>query len=215
MFFCFDYTSRLHSALVERSLFTTLLINSVSFSGNSVFVTLDRLDVVDFIASTSSTNIKFIFKAPPLSYVTNIFTLPFDKQVWYCSYVILILIFGILYLIVWWEWHDPIFIKTIEDTDDILRPKMFDIIMAEIGSVTQQGSDKEPKSLAGRIGTILTLLVLMFLYTSYSANIVALLQSTDENIRSLEDLLNSRIGIGVEDIVYSYYYFQVSITFDN
>lgn len=83
--------------------------------------------------------------------------------------------------------------------------------MAEVGCITQQGTMNEPLSLAGRIGIILTLLILMFLYTSYSANIVALLQSTDENIKSLEDLYTSRISLGVEDIAYSYYYFQVSI----
>lgn len=111
----------------------------------------------------------------------------------------------------WWEWYDPIFQKKIEDMSDAMRPKLLDVILAEVGCITQQGSDKEPKSFAGRIGTISTLMVLMFLYTSYSANIVALLQSTDENIRSLEDLYTSRISLGVEDIAYSYYYFQVSV----
>lgn len=173
-------------------------------------MTLDRLDVVDFIAATSHTDIKFIFKAPPLSYVSNVFTLPFDCNVWLCTFAIVIVIFGVLYLVVWWEWYDPIFRCNNDDMRDILRPKVSDIVMAEVGCITQQGSDTEPKSISGRIVTILTLLVLMFLYTSYSANIVALLQSTDENIRSLEDLYNSRIWLGVEDISYSYYYFQVS-----
>lgn len=195
-----------------RSNFVSLVNWScVLLSGNSVFVTLDRLDVADFIAATSHTDIKFIFKAPPLSYVTNVFTLPFDNYVWYSSYAVLVLILGVLYLVVWWEWYDPVFQKKIEDMSDVMRPKLFDIIMAEVGCITQQGSDKEPKSFAGRIGTILTLMVLMFLYTSYSANIVALLQSTDENIRSLEDLYTSRISLGVEDIAYSYYYFEVSV----
>lgn len=180
-------------------------------SGNSVFVTLDRLDVVDFIAATSHTDIKFIFKAPPLSYVSNVFTLPFEIDIWLCTYAIVVVLFGVLYLVVWWEWYDPIFRSNIKDMSDILRPKVSDVLMAEVGCITQQGSDKEPKSISGRLVTILTLLVLMFLYTSYSANIVALLQSTDENIRSLEDLYNSRISLGVEDISYSHYYFQVSL----
>lgn len=174
-----------------------------------MIVALDRLEQVDFVAATAETGMKFIFKAPPLSYVTNVFMLPFDLHVWYCSYGIVALIFVVLYAIVLWEWHDPSFKDKISDIPDIMRPKVLDVVMAEVGYITQQGSDKEPRSFAGRIGTILTLLVLMFLYTSYSANIVALLQSTDENIRSLDDLLASRISLGVEDISYEHYYFEV------
>nr|CAI5841416.1 unnamed protein product [Callosobruchus analis] len=69
-------------------------------------------------------------------------------------------------------------------------------------------TDTEPKSISGRIATLITLLALMFLYTSYSANIVALLQSTTESIKTLEDILNSRITLGVHDVVYGHYYFE-------
>lgn len=90
-----------------------------------------------------------------------------------------------------------------------LRANPSDVILMELSAITQQGSECEPKSNAGRIATIFTFIALMFLYTSYSANIVALLQSTTESIRSLEDLLHSRISLGVEDIVYAHYYFEV------
>ncbi|CAH2018588.1 unnamed protein product [Acanthoscelides obtectus] len=69
-------------------------------------------------------------------------------------------------------------------------------------------SDTEPRSSAGRTAYFIALISLMFLYTSYSANIVALLQSTTENIRTLEDLLNSRMTLGVHDVVYNHYYFE-------
>lgn len=48
---------------------------------------------------------------------------------------------------------------------------------------------------------------MLFLYTSYTANIVALLQSSSNAIKSLEDLLNSNIEIGVEDLPYHHFYF--------
>jgi hypothetical protein len=47
------------------------------------------------------------------------------------------------------------------------------------------------------------------LYTSYSACIVALLQSTTDSIRDLEGLYKSGMGLGVLDNVYSHYYFSV------
>lgn len=52
--------------------------------------------------------------------------------------------------------------------------------------------------------------ILMFLYTSYSANIVALLQSPSTRIKTLKDLYESRLEIGVDDTVFNRYYFSVS-----
>ena len=57
---------------------------------------------------------------------------------------------------------------------------------------------------------ILTLHVsLIFIYVSYSAYIVVLLQSTDKSITTLKDLLKSNLDLGVHDISYNRYYFQV------
>lgn len=53
-------------------------------------------------------------------------------------------------------------------------------------------------------------LSLIFIYTSYTANIVALLQSTSGSIRSLSDLLNSNLQLGVDDTPYSRHYFATA-----
>lgn len=63
----------------------------------------------------------------------------------------------------------------------------------------------------GRVVMLVLFLALMFLYTSYSANIVALLQSSSSHIKTLEDLLHSRIKFGVHDTVFNRYYFSVSL----
>lgn len=49
---------------------------------------------------------------------------------------------------------------------------------------------------------------LIFIYTSYAASIIALLQSTSDSIRTLADLLHSDIELGVEDIAYARPYFR-------
>lgn len=61
----------------------------------------------------------------------------------------------------------------------------------------------------GRFVMFLVFLAFLFIYTSYSANIVALLQSTSNQIRTLTDLLNSKLELGVEDVAYNKYYFSV------
>nr|XP_023021903.1 uncharacterized protein LOC111510234 [Leptinotarsa decemlineata] len=182
--------------------------------GTACFLTMDRIDVVEFFATSVPTYMKFIFKAPPLSYVTNVFTLPFDTHVWYSCFLLCILTFFVVFVIVKWEWKDMIFRQKLEQSNATstmpLRPSFFSVVLMEIGAITQQGTDTEPKSNAGRIATIFTFIAFMFLYTSYSANIVALLQSTTESIRTLEDLLNYRISLGVHDIVYGHYYFETA-----
>ncbi|CAG9772243.1 unnamed protein product [Ceutorhynchus assimilis] len=76
----------------------------------------------------------------------------------------------------------------------------------EIGSAAQQGYESEPRSNSGRIVFILTLISLMFLYTSFSASIVALLQSTTESLNTLESLFQSRIPVGFkENITMDYF----------
>ncbi|CAG5031578.1 unnamed protein product [Parnassius apollo] len=62
----------------------------------------------------------------------------------------------------------------------------------------------------GRIVMLVLFLTVMFLYTSYAANIVALLQSSSSQIKTLEDLLHTRIKFGVHDTVYNRYYFSTA-----
>ncbi|KAJ8959817.1 hypothetical protein NQ318_011549 [Aromia moschata] len=189
-----NITTSLYSGLIGD-----LQTGNAELGGTASFFTLDRIDIVDYIAATNPTFMKFIFKAPPLSYVANVFTLPFDTYVWYSCFLMTAAILVVLYIIVFWEWKDPIFRKKIFGPQTV-APNVFDVFLLEVGAITQQGSDAEPRSNAGRIATIFTFIALMFLYTSYSANIVALLQSTSESIKSLEDLFYSRISLGVEDI---------------
>lgn len=78
------------------------------------------------------------------------------------------------------------------------------------GATCQQGTHWVPHCTAARIIMAVAFLILMFLYTSYSANIVALLQSPSTRIKTLQDLYDSRLEIGVDDTVFNRYYFAVS-----
>ncbi|KAK9730316.1 Ligand-gated ion channel [Popillia japonica] len=179
------------------------------FAATASFFTPDRILIVDYIAPTTPTRAKFIFRAPPLSYVTNVFTQPFDKMVWYASFIMLVVISIIVYVIVKWEWNSSKFRDILSRKQNVMKPKYVDVLLMELGAICQQGSETEPKSGAGQITVIVVFLAFMFLYTSYSANIVALLQSTSDSIQTVDDLLNSRIKLGVEDKPYSYYYFKI------
>ncbi|KAL3269445.1 hypothetical protein HHI36_008515 [Cryptolaemus montrouzieri] len=115
-----------------------------------------------------------------------------------------------MYLIVSWEWKELTFRRTIENLPDATKPYADDIAIVQMGIVSQQGSDTELKSIAGRIVFVFSLICFMFMYTAYSGMIVALLQSTANMITTLDDLLTSGIELGIEDLVYAIPYFKVS-----
>lgn len=74
------------------------------------------------------------------------------------------------------------------------------------------GFGRDPQTMPSRIVAMIFSLAALSLFAAYSANIVALLQSTT-SIRNLKDLLDSPIKCGADDTVYTRYYSKVMIFF--
>ncbi|XP_044733585.1 ionotropic receptor 75a-like [Chrysoperla carnea] len=185
--------------------------NVADIGGTALFFTMDRLKVIDYIAPTTPTRAKFVFRQPPLSYTSNVYTLPFTKLVWVTEACLVIFITGILYIMLKWEKKKIIGSKAdLDDTNLHLEARSSDVIILTMGAICQQGSTVVPRGGPGRITMIILFITLMFLYTSYSANIVALLQSSSNEIRTLSDLLNSKLKLGAQDVIYNHYYFKTA-----
>ncbi|KAG5871323.1 hypothetical protein JTB14_016720 [Gonioctena quinquepunctata] len=178
--------------------------SEADIGGTPLFFTIDRVEIIDYIAMTTPTRSKFVFREPKLSYVTNVFTLPFDDYVWASTIALVIIIAIILVIITKWEWRKR---REMYSNDTGLEDSAIDIAFFSFGAFCQQGAPAIPFSIPGRITTILLFISLMFLYTSYSANIVALLQSSSTSIQTLEHLLKSRLQVGVDDTVFNRFYF--------
>nr|XP_026488460.1 ionotropic receptor 75a-like [Vanessa tameamea] len=173
-------------------------------TGTVVFITKQRLKVLDYLSYPTSTTVKFVFRQPSLSYENNLFILPFKPRVWFCIFGLIILMLLIVFINARWE-----SIKYEPDTLDktFLKPNLSEIALMVIGAITQQGSYTELKGTLGRVVMFLMFLAFLFLYTSYSANIVALLQSSSNQINTLADLLNSKLELGVEETPYNRHHF--------
>lgn len=113
-------------------------------------ITADRMPHIEFLAVTLSVSFAFIFRAPPLSYVSNIYFLPFNGVVWICA-IILIIIGTILVFVV----HK--FSK--EESSNLTAS---DFVMHGITTVCQMGSPVVPTTTAGKLTT-----VKLPLFTSY------------------------------------------------
>lgn len=97
------------------------------------------------------------------------------------------------------------------DSNFRLHPTYTEVVMLGVGVICQQGSFCEPNKSSGRLVMFFFLIFLMFLYISYSAHIVVLLQSTSTSIRTIQDLVDSNLGVVAEDTIYFRYYLVVSI----
>uniref|UniRef100_A0A182KER7 Ionotropic glutamate receptor C-terminal domain-containing protein n=1 Tax=Anopheles christyi TaxID=43041 RepID=A0A182KER7_9DIPT len=186
-----------------------LVHDAADLGASPLFFTTDRVAVIEYLAMTTETRSKFIFRSPKLSYTDNVFVLPFDDKVWLCVIAVILSSSVLLLVTLWVEW------RIVNDEQEgyspsdssIMTANLRDTLLMMYGASCQQGSSVLPRSCSARTITMLTFTVLMFLYASYSANIVALLQSPSTKIQTLEDLLASRLKFGVHDTVFNRHYF--------
>lgn len=121
--------------------------------GSAIFLTPERISQIEYIARTVDGTVKFIFRAPPLSNVANIYILPFDKIVWCCIGILLItcilVIFGISKVMISVHKNDCN-IQVVRRTEDIFS----DSLLLGIAAVCQMGFDWPMKILSGKISTV-------------------------------------------------------------
>lgn len=81
-----------------------LVRNEVDIGATPLFMTVDRVALIQYIARPSSAGSRFIFRAPKLSYTDNVYLLPFDTFVWICLCGLVIFTASMLAISVFVEW---------------------------------------------------------------------------------------------------------------
>ncbi|TMW47235.1 hypothetical protein DOY81_007687 [Sarcophaga bullata] len=169
----------------------------LDFGQMAIFMRLDRIALCDFVAETFRIRAGIMFRQPPLSAVANIFAMPFENDVWLSLVVLVIVTIAVFAL------------------ELLLSPQQLDMNYWDCavfvwGAMCQQGFYVAVPNRSARIIIFTTFVATLFLFTSFSANIVALLQSPSEAIHTLSDLSQSPLEIGVQDTVYNKIYFNES-----
>ncbi|XP_055295195.1 uncharacterized protein LOC129564968 [Sitodiplosis mosellana] len=172
----------------------------VDIGATIIFITSDRVEYLEYLSMAFSTEFAFILRSPPISYVSNIYYLPFTGVVWICSILLVILCTLVIALTL--KFH----VMPDEGTENMT---ISDYILFAVSSICQMGSEYLTKVLSTRISMFAFFIALLFVYTSYTANIVALLQSTTKSIQTISDLQNPAIRVGVDDTPYSRHYFKM------
>ncbi|XP_050580162.1 uncharacterized protein LOC126917392 isoform X2 [Bombus affinis] len=183
----------------------------IDIGGTGTYLIQQRIGVIDYVQLYTRTKAKFIFRAPLLSTVSNIFTLPFQRSVWIAIGVFLLLVLGLLYFSSKWEYRRGASAKSAAYWQQfhLDEQTLSDNFMVVLGAFAQQGYSYEPYRVPSRIVTLMLLLAALNLYASYTANIVALLQSTTDSIRTIADLFYSPLKLGAQDVVHVRHYLKV------
>lgn len=190
-----------------------IIIGQLDFSATGYLYRADRVAYFEYVIAPVQTYAACYYRTPSLSYTDNLFVLPFDELVWACFLVLIALMVALLTGIMFCEWNVPLVTADegaqADEQSDLLRVSIYDSFVLIFGATCQQGSAVTPRCNSARLFMIVSFIALMFLFTSYSANIVALLQSPSDKIRTLQDMLDSPLEMGVDTSPYVETYFPV------
>lgn len=89
------------------------------------------------------------------------------------------------------------------------RMSTFDVGTFVWGAICQQGTHLVIPTTSGRFIIITTFLATLAIFTSYSASIVAILQSPSHLIQTIDDLLNSPLKLALQEAGYNRYNYEV------
>ncbi|XP_035904964.1 ionotropic receptor 75a-like [Anopheles stephensi] len=169
--------------------------HSVELGCMGILMRTERLEVVDFMIVTLIVKSSIIFRQPPLSIVANIFELPFSVGVWACC-------FGLMAI----YWICMLAMRYLA-TGERFTP--IESLVFIFGTMCQRGNDLAPPHFNGTRLLMFSLqLTSFFILTSYSASIVALLQSPSRAILTVGDLARSPLKAGVMESSYGRVYYQ-------
>ncbi|CAG9795972.1 unnamed protein product [Diatraea saccharalis] len=194
-----------HARILKGTLWKPMRLTYVFYDlttgTNCLVKDKERLDVVSYTDMMAPFRVRFVFRQPPLSYVSNIYSLPFSTAVWVAILICTAVSTATLYVESKWE-------NTVTKSATQLNGSFGDALLLTMSAVGQQGCVLEPQKYSGRMAAWISFATLMLLYAAYSANIVVLLQAPSNSIRNLAQLADSSITIAANDVDYNHFVFS-------
>ncbi|XP_057323934.1 ionotropic receptor 75a-like [Microplitis mediator] len=167
----------------------------------------ERLDAIEYTVQAWMARPCFIFRHPTTNELSNPFLKPFEMKVWYVIAIFAAVNWIFLYTSVKLE-HKLVMKQPVCTLDTYPASE---IIMITTSAICQQGLSDGPRFYAGRIVFIFLFIWGFLLYQFYSASIVgSLLAGKPKWINTLQDLADSNLEVGIEDIAYNYDFFATT-----
>ncbi|CAH0581069.1 unnamed protein product [Chrysodeixis includens] len=169
----------------------------------SLFIRPDRMLALDYFAETYVLRSPFIFRQPSRSAVSNVFLLPFSGGVWAASGGVAAVAALLLAALRRAPAPPPA-------RQQLLHLALPDTCTFALGTLCQQGFHITPAVSSVRVVMFSTLMTSLFVFTAYSAKIVAILQTPSNALQTIDDLVRSPMTIGVQETTYKKVYFLES-----
>ncbi|XP_029709518.2 uncharacterized protein LOC115255532 [Aedes albopictus] len=158
-----------------------------------------RLNYVAYLKTPIFAHVRFIYKMPNLSMTDNIFELPFNTNVWACTFALVVLSGGLF-----------AGARAVGKRKYREHLELIDSAFNVIPIAAQQGSIIEAKGIGLRTFILVTLIGLMALEVSFSAKIISLIQAPSRRINTLKDLLESKLEVAADDTVYNRHFLSTA-----
>lgn len=136
---------KLEIKLSIKDWYSNQLFHLNNSTASIIFMTPERVAYLEYLSMSFSSEFAFILRSPPISYVSNIYYLPFTGVVWICSILLVILCTLIVALTVKFHMYPD------EGTEKMTAS---DYIIFAIASTCQMGSDYLTKVLSTRISMV-------------------------------------------------------------
>ncbi|GAB0100817.1 Ionotropic glutamate receptor [Sergentomyia squamirostris] len=156
----------------------------------SAFFRQDRMKIIEYITETFIITSPLMFRQPSLASVSNIFTLPFGFDVWWAFIALTVVLIASQILVI----RSPMVRRELT---------LLDSMSFVLGAFCQQGFSRDLILISGRVLQFVTLLASLFLFSSYSANIVALLQSPSNALKTISDVTHSNLKVLIQKNEYN------------
>lgn len=114
--------------------------------GTIIFITSERVAFLEYISMQVPSALSFILRAPPISYVSNIYYLPFDGIVWICSLSLIVLCTVVIAVTI--KIHRE---RDVAETESMTTS---DFILFSIAATCQMGSNILTNILSARISIV-------------------------------------------------------------
>lgn len=121
-----------------------LQLKQADIGATVLFMTTDRIPLIEYLAMTTPTKAVFVLRAPPLSYVSNIYYLPFAGIVWVCTIALVLISTTVIFFT---YKHPASGIKQVNFN-------FSDFLLLAIGTICQMGTHLKPKIISGKLSTV-------------------------------------------------------------
>ncbi|XP_065362168.1 uncharacterized protein Ir75a [Calliphora vicina] len=179
---------------------------SADLSSSPFLSTKNRLKYVQAMMPLGNFRQVCMFRTPHNAAIQGgVILKPFSIKVWIIFGAILVLIAFLLWLTFFVEFHK---MKALMD----FLPSLLTTCLISFGSACYQGSFLIPSSMGGRLAFITLSLLTFIIYNYYTSIVVAILLGSPvkSNIKTMGQLADSNLEVGLEPIPYTKMYLNVS-----